>query len=136
MVVTNLKYQLFLYYTNLYKMRFLSILRIAKHQRFDIEPRYYDKVREDIEQRTSRIKRELKLERRDGVPSSAEQSRIIGAFSKNKRHEATMTGILRMFLIVIISTQFVGFYYFGTSVFYTLLLAIPAYYLLSKKINN
>jgi hypothetical protein len=117
-------------------MRFLSILRIAKHQRFNIEPRYYDKVREDIEQRTSRIKRELKLERRGGAADTAEQSRINGAFSKNKRHEATMTGVLRMFLIFIISGQFFGFYYFGPSVFYTLLLAIPAYYLIARKVNN
>jgi hypothetical protein len=117
-------------------MRFLSILRIAKHQRFNIEPRYYDEVKEDIEQRTSRIKRELKLERkerREGVVGSVEHSRINGAFSKNKRHEAVMTGVLRMFLIFIISTQFIGFYYFGSSIFYTLLLAIPAYYLIARK---
>ena len=57
-------------------MRFLSILRIAKHQRFHIEPRYYDEVKEDIEQRTSRIKHELKLERRQGVAGSVEHSRI------------------------------------------------------------
>ena len=117
-------------------MRYLSILRIAKHQKFHIEPRYYDEVKEDMVQRTSRIKRELKLDRkgrREGVAGSVEHSRINGAFSRNKRHEATMTSVLRMFLIFIISTQFVGFYYFGPTIFYTLLLAIPAYYLIARK---
>ncbi len=111
-------------------MRFLSILRIAKHQRFEIEPRYYDQVKEDIEQRTSRIKRELTLNRRQGVAGSVEHSRINGAFSKNSRHDSGNTGFLRFFIIVYLFGGFVGYLYFGNIALYGMLSVIPVYYFL------
>jgi hypothetical protein len=114
-------------------MRFLSILRIAKHQRFNIEPRYYDEVKEDIEQRTSRIKRELTLERkerREGVAGSIEHSRINGAFSNRSRIEAGQTGFLRFAIIVYLFGGFVGYLYLGNVVLYGMLSIIPVYYFL------
>lgn len=45
-------------------MKFPSIFRTASPMRYDIKPRYYDPVKEEIEQRTSRIKKELELEGR------------------------------------------------------------------------
>lgn len=43
-------------------MKFPSIFKTAKHQRFSITPRYYDPIKEEIAERTARIKRELELE--------------------------------------------------------------------------
>lgn len=114
-------------------MRFLSILRIAKHQRFHIEPRHYDEVKEDIEQRTSRIKRELKLERRQGVAGSVEHSRINGAFAKSSRRESSRTSYLRFFIIVYLFGGFVGYLYLGNTVLYLMLLVVPVYYYLRWK---
>lgn len=109
-------------------MRFLSILRIPKHQRFEIEPRYYDQVKEDMEQRTSRIKRELS--RRKGVAGSVEYSRINGAFSRRSRNEFGNTGLLRFFITVYLSGGFGGYLYFGNIFLYMMLSVVPAYYCL------
>ena len=114
-------------------MRYLSILRIAKHQRFHIEPRHYDEVKEDLEQRTSRIKQELKLdrrERREGVSGSVEHSRINGAFSKRSRIETGKTGFLRFAIIVYLFGGFVGYLYLGNIALYGMLSVIPVYYFL------
>jgi len=114
-------------------MRFLSILRIAKHQRFHIEPRYYDEVKEDIEQRTSRIKRELKLERRErreGISGSVENSRINGAFAKRSRIEAGKTGFLRFLIVVYLFGGFVGYVYLGNVALYLMLSVIPVIFFL------
>jgi len=111
-------------------MRFLSILRIAKHQRFHIEPRYYDEVKEDLEQRTSRIRQELKLERRQGVAGSVEHSRINGAFSRRSRIETGKTGFLRFAIVVYLFGGFVGYLYLGNIAFIGMASFIPVYYFL------
>ena len=43
-------------------MKLPSIFKTASHQRFSIKPRYYDPIKEEIEERTSRIKKELEQE--------------------------------------------------------------------------
>ena len=45
-------------------MKFPSIFRVNSPMRFDIKPRYYDPVKEEIEQRTSKIKKDLEMEGR------------------------------------------------------------------------
>lgn len=41
-------------------MKVPSIFRLPKYQRFEIQPRYYDPVKEDIEKRTDRIRKEIR----------------------------------------------------------------------------
>ena len=98
-----------------------------------MEPRYYDQVKEDLEQRTSRIKRELKLERRQGTTGSVEHSRINGAFSRRSRHGSGNTGYLRFFIIVYLFSGFVGYLYLGNIALYLMLSVIPVYYILRRK---
>ena len=43
-------------------MKFPSIFRTASPSRFDIKPRYYDPVKEELDQRESRIKKQLEAE--------------------------------------------------------------------------
>lgn len=43
-------------------MKFPSIFRTASPMRFDIKPRYYDPIKEELEERTSRIKKEMEEE--------------------------------------------------------------------------
>ena len=40
-------------------MKLPSIFKTPNYQRFAIKPRYYDPIKEEIEERTARIKREL-----------------------------------------------------------------------------
>lgn len=104
--------------------------------RFDIKPRHYDPVKEEIEQRTARIKRELEA---DGLLSngkdqaiedayrSAEGSSIRGAFTqgspiRNKPSALfSSAGMLRMIILLVLVGTITGYLYWGIEALYTLL---------------
>ncbi|AGA77054.1 hypothetical protein [Echinicola vietnamensis] len=117
-------------------MKFPSIFRTASPMRFDIKPRHYDPVKEEIEQRTARIKRELEAE---GLLSngkdqaiedayrSAEGSSIRGAFTqgspiRNKPSALfSSAGMLRMIILLVLVGTITGYLYWGIEALYTLL---------------
>ena len=39
-------------------MKFPSLIRLPKNKKFSVKPRHYDPVKDDIEQRVSKIKNE------------------------------------------------------------------------------
>jgi Flp pilus assembly protein TadB len=102
--------------------------------RFDIKPRYYDPVKEQVEQRTERIKRQLQS---DGLIHSEEEmdeafhsnygSSIRGAFTQGSpirgRSGSVLnnTGLMRLAIIVLLLGALLGFVYYGTWVLYALL---------------
>ncbi|WP_200974779.1 hypothetical protein [Echinicola sp. 20G] len=115
-------------------MKFPSIFRTARPMRFDIKPRHYDPVKEEIEQRTSRIKRQLEA---DGLISSDEEineafkrdksSSIRGAFTqgspiRNKPSDLfSSAGMLRLIILLFLVGSITGYLYWGASVLYILL---------------
>ncbi|WP_215225946.1 hypothetical protein [Echinicola shivajiensis] len=115
-------------------MKFPSIFRTAQPMRFDIKARHYDPVKEEIEQRTSRIKRQLEA---DGVlPTDKEiedaykrdrESSIRGAFThggpiRNKPASIfSSTGMLRMIILLVLVGTITGYLYFGAEMLYILL---------------
>lgn len=116
-------------------MNFPSIFRINRPSRFNISPRHYDPVKEEIKNRTERIKKDLEIE---GVLNPEEQkilerkisggsSRIRGAFtggSPIKKQPSTImdnTGLIRMIIIVLLVGGFGGYIYLGPVVLYYLL---------------
>ncbi|WP_226390124.1 hypothetical protein [Penaeicola halotolerans] len=119
-------------------MKFPSIIRTAKNQRFNIEPRYYDPIKEEIEQRTSRIKKELEGENSEGSEDDYvyESSRIRGAFkeAKGRNYKSKDTegraAIIRMVIIICLIGLLAGYYYYGNQVFYIFALAFPLYFYL------
>ena len=109
-------------------MKLTSIVRIANHKRFSISPRHYDPIKDEIEQRTSAIKRELQEE---GILSSdpestglspGYQSSIRGAFrKKTKAKSASLfekSGLLRLLIFVILLGGLGGYLYLGNEVLY------------------
>lgn len=112
-------------------MKFPSIFRTSTPMRYDIKPRYYDPVKEEIEQRTSRIKKELESE---GIlePSEEEDSHeygsgIKGSFSKYKgikQRETNFyssTAMIRTFLFLAMVIASFGYIYIGPEIFTYLL---------------
>ncbi|MFD2035655.1 hypothetical protein ACFSKL_12700 [Belliella marina] len=105
-------------------MKFPSIFRTAKPMGFEIKPRYYDPVREEIEQRTERIKRNLQAE---GLIKSDEKmtdefmqdygSTIRGAFTqggpigKRKSSPLESAGLIRLIIFVLLVGVVFGYYY-------------------------
>jgi len=111
-------------------MKFPSVFRTAAPMRFDIKPRYYDPVREEIEQRTSQIKRDLQaqglLENTDGsTPDFGSYGAgIRGSFSQHKgikeRDGVNMfasTAMIRTFIFLLLLGSIFGYIYLGPVIF-------------------
>ena len=114
-------------------MKFPSIFKTSSPQRFDIKPRYYDPVREEIEERTSRIKKELEeeglLSGEEGENPSDYRAGIKGSFATHrgiKQRDTSLfnsTAMLRTILFFgMILTAF-GYIYIGPEVLTYLLYA-------------
>ncbi|WP_339923684.1 hypothetical protein [uncultured Cyclobacterium sp.] len=113
-------------------MNFPSIFRINRPSRFNINPRHYDPVKEEIKGRTEMIKRDLE---RSGVLSPEEEallerrvsgnhSSIRGAFTSGspiKKQPSNImdnTGLIRMIIIVLLVGGFGSYIYLGPVVVY------------------
>ena len=110
-------------------MKLPGLFKKPRYQRFHVEPRYYDPIKEDIENRTSRIRAELGMNELDA--DFGYRSQISGSFRKNMKH-ATGGGVdqtitLRLLIMVILVLMAGGFVYFGSEIFYLVLLLIPFY---------
>lgn len=108
-------------------MKFPSVFRTASPMRFDIKPRYYDPVKEEIDQRTSRIKKELEAEGKispgDETSDFKYQSGIRGAFAQHRGmkeksvNPLTTTGMIRSFIFFILLGGLGGYIYLGPVIF-------------------
>ena len=67
-------------------MKLPSIFKTAAHQKFEIKPRYYDPIKEELKERTERIKKELKVDDSTLADSSGKNYgySIRGSFSTHK----------------------------------------------------
>jgi high-affinity Fe2+/Pb2+ permease len=104
--------------------------------RFDIKPRYYDPVKEEIQQRTSRIKKELQTEGK--LPFEEDDladykgyngSSLRGAFSggsqiKGRSSSAlNSAGVMRLVIFVLLIGSLFGYIYYGPEAIYAILYA-------------
>jgi len=111
-------------------MKLPSIVRIANPKRFSVTPRHYDPIKDEIEQRTSAIKKELEeegiLSPENGstVLSTGYQSSIKGAFRKKTRAKSSSlfesSGLLRLLIFVVLLGGLGGYLYLGNGVLYYL----------------
>lgn len=101
-------------------MKFPSIVKTARYRRFEMEPRYYDPIKEEIEERTERIKREIKG---DYDPQYA-GGRI--AFDRKTRKTASAS-LVQLAIAALLSLGVVGWFYLGNDIFYAMWLAVPLY---------
>jgi hypothetical protein len=112
-------------------MKFPSLFRTASPMRYDIKPRYYDPVKEEIEQRTSRIKRELAeqglldSENEDSLENFG--SGIKGSFSQYRGIKPrdtsvfSSTAVIRTLLFLGMILMAFGYIYIGPDIFTYLL---------------
>ena len=106
-------------YSKLCPMRFL--FRIPKHQQFQIKPRYYDRVKEEIKERTELIKRRME----EGDGASYAPSRIE---FKRKTKSASNTSLLQLGIAALLGILVLGWLYMGNDIFYYIAwIAIPLY---------
>lgn len=106
-------------------MRFPSLFRLPKHQQFRIQPRYYDPVKEEIRERTERIK-----ERMDGKEDGSYQSSKISF--KRKAKSAPATSMIQLGIAALLGLMVLGWLQFGNEVFYYVLWIILPIYLIYR----
>lgn len=115
-------------------MKLPSLFKTANHARFEIKPRFYDPVKEEVEQRTARIKKELQMEGKlpyeegyDPKNDSFRGSSIRGAFTQGSPIKGkttapfSNTGFLRLLIFLILIVLIFGYVYYGPDAVYYLL---------------
>lgn len=97
------------------KMKIPSLIKIPGHQRFQMKPRFYDPIKEEVENRERLIIAEINAEKKKGtyVPGS----RISSAFERQKSKKDN-SGILRFLFVILLFGGTVGYLYFGLMAMY------------------
>ena len=113
-------------------MKFPSLLKTQTNKRFSIQPRYYDPIKEDIENRTHRIKKIHELKKKENVQGADSESSIHGAFSRDSYYKQKGTGSLRFSIMVFLTATAVGYYLYGNISLYVMMALAAAYYFYKK----
>lgn len=95
-------------------MKIPSLFRTPRYQRFNIEPRYYDPIKEEMEERTARIKNAMEAGR-DG--DSDYSSRLSGAFRRG-RAKGSGASFTQFILMLLLAFLIFGYIYLGNIAFY------------------
>lgn len=116
-------------------MKIPSLFHSKSPNRFEIKPRYWDPVKEEIEQRTAFIKRELEAQGKltpDEIDLKAKyETGIRGAFSQHRKTKSfnsgsgASTAIIRSLIFFFLLGGGAGYLYLGPVVFqYMLIFAV------------
>lgn len=97
-------------------MKIPSLIKIPKHQRFYIKPRFYDPVKEDVENRERLIIAEINTEKKKG--SYTPGARLSSAFRRHKSKKDN-SSILQFLFVIFLLGGTVGYLYFGNIALYT-----------------
>lgn len=113
-------------------MKFPSFVKIPQHKRFQFQPRYYDPIREEIQERTERIRFELKNESRSGYASS----NISSAFRRHRKSAPMSKGLIQFLIVIMLLASFYGYVFFIDWLLYIPLILIPIYLYLRLRRGN
>lgn len=108
-------------------MKIPTLSRIPKYKRFKFEPRYYDPIKEDIQNRTERIKGELKI-----TSTQTHREHLRSAFSHRAQREKS-SDFMQLLLIIIMLGAFGGWLMFGNVVLYIFIVVFPLYIFLRTR---
>jgi hypothetical protein len=107
-------------------MKLPSLIRLPNNTRFNIKPRYYDPVKEEIEERISKIKADMeraKVLEESGIKDSA----IAGSFKAKSKISAPSASARQMILALVLMATVFGWLYYGNTIFYIVTLAFPVF---------
>ena len=102
-----------------------GFFKTSTHQRFHIEPRYYDPVKEEIKERTERIKEQM-----GGKADGNYQPSKINF--KRKTKSAPATSMIQLGIASLLGLMILGWLQFGNEVFYYVLWIIVPIYLIYR----
>ena len=110
-------------------MKLPSIIKIPSYQRFNYEPRHYDPVKDDIDERRRRIRRSLDADRQVGEYSS--RTRLQGSFRRRKVAEDN-SGFIRLIIGAMLFAGVIGYLYFGNIALYIAIGLVLLYMIIKK----
>ncbi len=96
-------------------MKIPSLIKIPNHQRFYIKPRYYDPIKEEVENRERLIIAEINAEKKKG--SYVPGTRMASAFDRNMRKKDN-SSILRLLFVILLFGGIMGYLYVGMIAIY------------------
>ena len=109
-------------------MKFPSLSRMPGYKKFNFEPRYYDPIKEDIQNRTERIKGELK------ITSPQNHREYLKMAFRNKMKREKSSSFMQLLLVVIMLGGFGGWLIFGNVALYFFIVVFPLYiYIRTRK---
>lgn len=104
-------------------MRFPSLFRLPRYQQFQIKPRYYDPIKEEIKNRTEQIQSSMENE-------GADEHRSANFNFKRRTSSAPATSMMQLIIAVVLGLMVLGWLQFGNNIFYYLLwVIVPGYFL-------
>ncbi len=99
-------------------MRFPSLFRLPRSQRFEIKPRYYDPVKEFVKEREALIQ-----SRKENGIDDPTPTRI--SFERRKSSTGLNTSLVQLIIALALAGVVVGWLYIGNEIFYVGLLLAP-----------
>ena len=114
-------------------MKFPSLVKLPKYNKFNFDPRYYDPVKEDIENRTRRIKEELESEKRIDPADRERFCREMNDVFKRRAVEDRSTSMIQVTFIVLFLSVFAGYLFYGNNALYVAFILVPIYILYRKR---
>lgn len=103
-------------------MKIPSLTRIPQYKRFNITPRYYDPVKEDIKNRTERIKNEMRIQQRSSDIRTGLQKDFLRQERQNRQ-----TTVRQLLIIIVLLGTGAAWLTYGNNVFYFFLILVPFY---------
>ena len=79
-------------------MKLPSLFKTPKYRKFDYNPRYYDPVKEEVEERVQRIKREMG----EGEADSERPRKSAIRFRRDTQSKTTKQSNHRLIIIIIV----------------------------------
>lgn len=99
-------------------MKLPSFIRLPKSRKFNFDPRHYDAIRDDVEQRVSEIKNNVK-------------SKNKGYFDYKRKSDVVSGSKLQLMIALFLSFFIFGWLYIGNKIFIFTTL-IPLWYIINK----
>ncbi len=98
-------------------MKLPSLVRVPKYRRFNFEPRHFDPLKDELKNRTEKIKNDLATTGNGSIDEFAVKQRISDAFVRDRHKTGGKIAGTQVFFILLISASFVGFWYIGFPAF-------------------
>ena len=115
-------------------MKLPSLFRTPRYQKFHVEPRYYDPVKEEMDKRTEAIRRELNSGNEE-IERPGYDSRISGSFKMRKSASTGSATIMQLVIMLLLISVIFGYLYVGNIALYIFaLVATLLVYLKIKRI--